>query len=116
MKRVVLQLMQAKQTNGAFKFSAFLRLVPFPKKQAHRGRARTLWDEDCAPSGSPVDTRLNKEEKDGTESNGIERLINTIIFIGVWLFMICKCLVSPVTTRVLICHKSSLNLVWLCYT
>ncbi|RSL45897.1 hypothetical protein CEP54_014094 [Fusarium duplospermum] len=88
MKKLVLQLMQAKQTNAAFKFSAFLKLDPFIKKQAHRGSADMLWDDDCAPSDPPADNHSNKVGEDDPGGNGIEALISTAIFIGTWLFMI----------------------------
>ncbi|KAJ3456465.1 hypothetical protein MRS44_016488 [Fusarium solani] len=88
MKKLVLQLMQAKQTNGAFKFSAFLRPDPFPQKQAHQESTCTLLDDNCEPSGSPADTHPNKEENDDPGGSGTEALIDTAIFAGVWLFMI----------------------------
>ncbi|KAI8652547.1 hypothetical protein NCS57_01319000 [Fusarium keratoplasticum] len=91
MKRLVLQLMKAKQTNGAFKFSAFLNLDPFTPKQAHQASTcalQSLWDDDCEPSSSPAHTHPDKEAKDDPGGSGTEALINTAIFIGVWVFMI----------------------------
>jgi hypothetical protein len=116
MKKLVLQLMQAKQTNGAFKFSAFLRPDPFPQKQAHQESTCTLLDDNCEPSGSPADTHPNKEENDDPGGSGTEALIDTAIFAGVWLFMICKLMAPAVAIGVLTRHKSSLDLVWLCHT
>ncbi|EEU35561.1 uncharacterized protein NECHADRAFT_86783 [Fusarium vanettenii 77-13-4] len=88
MKRFVLQLMKAKQTNGAFKFSAFLRLNPFSQKQAPQESSFALLDGDCEPSDSPADTHPNKEENDDPGGSDTEALINTVIFVRVWLFMI----------------------------
>ncbi|WAO95811.1 Hypothetical protein NCS54_01345500 [Fusarium falciforme] len=88
MERLVLQVMQAKQTNGAFRFSAFLRLDSSLKKQAHQESTCTLRDDDHEPPGSPADTHTGKEAKDDPGGSGTGALINTIIFIGVWLFMI----------------------------
>ncbi|RSL72943.1 hypothetical protein CEP53_000943 [Fusarium sp. AF-6] len=88
MKRLVLQLMNAKQTNGAFRFSAFLRLGPFPPKQTPQGSICTSRDDDCEPPGSPIDTSPDEEEKNDLGRSGTEELVNTVIFIGVWLFMI----------------------------
>ncbi|KAI8654175.1 hypothetical protein NCS56_01374100 [Fusarium sp. Ph1] len=88
MKKLVLQLMKAKQTNGAFNFSAFLRFDPFTKRQANQGWTCTWWDEDRGFAGPTVDTKPNEEEEDDSGDNGTETLINTAIFIGVYLFMI----------------------------
>ncbi|UPK95386.1 hypothetical protein LCI18_006321 [Fusarium solani-melongenae] len=91
MKRLVIELMKAQQTNGAFKFSAFLMLDPFPQQQAHQESTcalPSLRDDDCDPPSSPANTHPDKEAKDDPGGSGTEALINTVIFIGVWLFMI----------------------------
>lgn len=110
MKRLVIQLMQAKQTNGAFKFSSFLKLDPFRKKQAHRGPSRTLWDDDCGFLGPPVDPHPNREDGDHSERTGTEAVINSVIFIAVWLFMICNLRLSSLAICVLTRHESSPHL------
>ncbi|RMJ15839.1 hypothetical protein CDV36_004480 [Fusarium kuroshium] len=88
MKRLVMQLMKAKETNEAFNFSAFLRLEPFPRKHANQGWTRTWWDENCEPAPSPVETPRNEEENDDPGGTDTRTLTNTVIFITASLFMI----------------------------
>lgn len=89
MKRHVIQLMKAKETNGAFNFSVFLTLEPFPRKQAHQGWTRTWWDENCESARSPVYPLPNEENND-SGGTGTRALKNTVIFIRASLFMICR--------------------------
>ena len=116
MEKLVLQLMETKQTNGAFNFSAFLRFDSSLSKQAHQAWTCTPRDENCEPTDSPVDAQQSEDDKDDPGDTGTETLINTVLFIGVCLFMICQSMVSQVETRVLTHCKSSQDLVWLCYT
>ncbi|RSM19535.1 hypothetical protein CDV31_001695 [Fusarium ambrosium] len=88
METLVLQLMKANQTNGAFNFSAFLRLDLSLSKQAHQEWIFPSQDENCEPNHPPVDTYPNEEEKDDPGDTSTEALISTAIFIGVYLFMI----------------------------
>ncbi|KAI8712712.1 hypothetical protein NCS52_01370000 [Fusarium sp. LHS14.1] len=89
MENLVLQLMQAKETNGAFRFSAFLKLDPFPPKQAHQGGLMSpLWDNNCLAFGSPSGTYPNREERGNLGESGIKTLMDTVIFVRVSLFMI----------------------------
>ncbi|KAL2673800.1 hypothetical protein Neosp_012244 [[Neocosmospora] mangrovei] len=89
MENLVLQLMQAKETNGAFRFSAFLKLDPFPPEQTHQGGLTSpLWDQNSLASGPPAGTYPNREEKDKPGESGTEALMNTVIFVRVSLFMI----------------------------
>ncbi|KAM6513570.1 hypothetical protein FALCPG4_015962 [Fusarium falciforme] len=88
MKQLVLQLMKAKQTSGAFKFSAFMELDPLRKKRVNRGSTYRWRGGKREFAGSPVDAYPSEMEEDDPGDDGTERLEDTAIFIGVCLFMI----------------------------